>query len=124
MLSQILLYTGGFLTLVWGVAHLIPTRSVVREFGDISRDNQRIITMEWISEGATLIFIGLLVAAATWVDSGAAVSKIVYGLAFCMLNGLSLISLFTGFRIDFLPFKLCPFIFTGSSLLILAGGFF
>jgi len=31
-------------------------------------------------------------------------------------EGVALI--FTGFKIAFLPFKLCPFIFTGSSILI------
>ncbi len=38
-----------------------------------------------------------------------------------MLNVLSGISLFTGFRVKFLPFKLCPVIFTTSSLIILVG---
>jgi len=34
---------------------------------------------------------------------------------------LSIVSLFTGFRISFLPFKLCPFIFTTSSILLILG---
>jgi hypothetical protein len=121
MTSSLLLYSASFLTVVWGVAHLFPTQNVVKGFGDISLDNQRVITMEWINEGATLIFIGALTAAVTFVNAASPVAQLVYWLAIVMLNALSIISLFTGFRVNFLPYRLCPIIFTGSSLLILAG---
>jgi hypothetical protein len=49
------------------------------------------------------------------------ISRTVYGIVFVMLNTLSVISLFTGFRIAFPPYKLCPVIFTSASLLILIG---
>jgi hypothetical protein len=123
MLDKILLYLGSFFTIVWGVAHLFPTKSVVRDFGDISIDNRRIIAMEWIIEGISLIFIGALVGLVTLVDHTSIVSKAVYWSSFLMLNTLSIISLFTGFKIDFLPYKLCPVIFTTSSLLILIGNY-
>ena len=121
MVNQILLYLGAFFTFLWGTAHLFPTRSVVKGFGDISQDNKRIIAMEWIVEGVCLIFIGLLVAAATWIDRSSTVSRLIYWICFVELNVLSIVSLFTGFKVNFLPFKLCPIIFTGSSLLILLG---
>jgi hypothetical protein len=44
MLNQVLLYVGAFFVLGWGTAHLFPTRSVVKGFGDITPDNRRIIT--------------------------------------------------------------------------------
>jgi hypothetical protein len=116
-----LLYLAAFLTAAWGVAHLFPTKNVVKGFGDISLDNRRVITMEWINEGATLIFIGVLTTAVTLVDPTSLVARTVYWLAIIMLNALSIISLFTGFRVNFLPYRLCPIIFTGSSILILAG---
>jgi hypothetical protein len=47
--------------------------------------------------------------------------KTVYWLAIVMLNALSVISLFTGFKVNFLPYRLYPIIFTGSSILILVG---
>jgi hypothetical protein len=121
-MHTILLYTGAALPLVWGIAHLIPARSVIHGFGPISEDSRRIIVMEWIGEGLTLIFLGCLVFCVTWIDSTHAVSRIVYWLAFFMLNSMSIVSLFTGFRVGFLPFKLCPLIFTSSSILILLGG--
>jgi hypothetical protein len=94
---------------------------VVRGFGEISADNKYIITMEWIIEGLSLIFIGLLVGTVTFIDSASLVSATVYWLAFGMLNVLSILSLFTGFKVNYLPFKLCPFIFTGASVFILLG---
>jgi len=121
MLNQILFYIAAVLTALWGISHLFPTKNIVAGFGEISADNKNIITMEWINEGVTLIFIGFLVAAITLVDPASPVSQIVYWLSFVMLNTLSVISLFTGFKVNFLPFKLCPVIFTGSSILILLG---
>jgi hypothetical protein len=93
----------------------------VAGFGEISEDNKNIITMEWIIEGVTLIFIGVLVTTITVIDSANPISQVVYWLSFVMLNTLSVISLFTGFKVNFLPFKLCPVIFTGSSIVILLG---
>ena len=121
MTGNLLLYLAALLTVGWGVAHLFPTKNVVKGFGNISLDNRRVITMEWINEGATLIFIGVLTAAVTLVDPASLVARTVYWLAIIMLSALSIISLSTGFKVNFLPYRLCPIIFTSSSLLILAG---
>jgi len=123
MLNHILLYVGSALPLLWGIAHLFPTGSVVQGFGDISLENKRIIMMEWIIEGVALIFIGILVASVTCLDYTSSISRTIYWLSFAMLNTLSLVSVFTGFRVGFLPFKLCPFIFTTSSILIVLGAY-
>lgn len=123
MVNQILLYAGSAVVLFWGVAHLFPTRSVARGFGGISRNNKRIITMEWIIEGVSLIFIGAIVVAVTFIDRSSAISQTVYWLCFITLNVLSVVSLMTGFKIRFLPFKLCPAIFTTASILILLGNY-
>ena len=122
MSGSILMYAASFVLLGWGFAHLFPTRNVVEGFGDISDENKRIITMEWIVEGVSLIFIGVLVALVTIVAPSASVSKAVYLLSAIGLVVLALVSLFTGFKIKFLPFRLCPFIFTGSAVLIVIGG--
>jgi hypothetical protein len=119
MVNQILLYIASTLILAWGIAHLFPTAAVVRGFGDLSLDNKRIITMEWIVEGVSLIFIAAIVSSATYISYTSEVSKAIYRISFVMLNVLSVVSLFTGFKVRFLPFKLCPVIFTTSSVLIL-----
>ncbi|UCC79721.1 MAG: hypothetical protein JSW64_15900 [Candidatus Zixiibacteriota bacterium] len=121
MIDLVLLFAGATLTVLWGIAHLFPTRSVVRGFGDISADNRHIITMEWIIEGVALIFIGLLVIIVAVIDSRNMVSTAVYILSAGGLIVLAIVSLFTGFKVNFLPYKLCPFIFSISALLILAG---
>jgi len=74
MNGAILSYLGSFLVFGWGVAHLFPTGKVVRGFGEISPDNRRIIEMEWIIEGVALVFIGVLVAFVTYLDSGSSVA--------------------------------------------------
>ncbi len=121
-MKHILLFICSFLLTGWGIAHLFPTKNVVKNFGDISADNKNIIAMEWVNEGATLIFLGLLVLTITLADPSQYISRLVLWSVFGFLNILSLISIFTGFRVKFLPFKLCPVIFTGSSILILLGG--
>jgi hypothetical protein len=120
-MNSTLLYIGSALPFIWGVSHLLPTRKVVQGFGEISSNNRRIIAMEWITEGGSLIFVGVLTALITYIDHDSSVSRAIYWTIFIFLNILSLISLFTGFRVSLLPFKLCPFIFSGSSLLILLG---
>jgi hypothetical protein len=74
MNGAVLSYLGSFLVFGWGVAHLFPTADVVHGFGEISPDNRRIITMEWIIEGVALVFIGVLVAFVTYLDSGSSVA--------------------------------------------------
>jgi hypothetical protein len=116
-----LLYIASSLTGLWGIAHLFATRGVVAGFGELTADNRRIITMEWIVEGVALISTAAFVAAATAIDSQATVSSAVYAVAMTTLLGLALVSLFTGFRVAFLPFRLCPIIFTLSAVLIGVG---
>ena len=108
MLNRVLLYSAAAFLLFWGVAHLFPTKSVVKGFGDISLDNKKIIAMEWIIEGVFLIFIAALISVVTYMDNRSSISKMIYWLCFIVLNVLSGISLLTGFKIRFLPFKLCP----------------
>lgn len=121
-MRKLLVYLGGLSAMIWGVAHLFPTGNVIKGFGNITADNVLIIRMEWINEGLTLIFIGLLSIICTVLnDTGTRLIKAVYVLTFIMLLAMSVLSLCTGFKIDFLPFKLCPLIFTVSGLLILQG---
>ena len=121
MPNQILLYIGGALPFLWGISHLFPTASVVKGFGNISADNKNIITMEWITEGVALIFIGIIVAGVTFIGADNCVSEFIYIASAAMLIVLTAVSLFTGYKVNFFPFKLCPFLFTLSSLLIIIG---
>jgi hypothetical protein len=119
--NPVLLYIASALTGLWGVAHLFATRGVVAGFGDLTADNRRIITMEWIVEGVALISTAAFVAVATAIDPESIASSGVYAVAIGTLVSLSLVSVFTGFRVAFLPFRLCPFIFGLSAALIAVG---
>ena len=121
MIKPILLYAGAALTALWGIAHLFPTKSIVKGFGKLSADNRNILTMEWITEGIFLIFLGVLVAAVTFFGIGSTVALIVYMLTVMVLMVMAILSLFTGFQVNFIPFKLCPFIFALSAILIFIG---
>ena len=116
-MTDVLLYVASSLTGLWGVAHLFATRGVVAGFGDLTADNRRIITMEWIVEGVALVSLAALVAVVTAVDAAATLSSAVYAVAIATLIAMALESLFTGFRVAFLPFRLCPVIFGLSALL-------
>lgn len=121
--NSLLLYLGAAITFIWGAAHLFPTGNIVRGFGNISEDNKNIITMEWIIEGVSLIFMGIIVAGITIIEEGNIVSAFVYVSSSGFLIVLAVISLFTGFKVKFFPFKLCPVLFTLSAVLILTGYF-
>ena len=121
MMGKILIYTGAMLPLIWGISHLFPTKSVVQGFGDISQDNKYIIVMEWLIEGIALIFVGVLIVIVTILDPTSTISIAIYIVSSCFLVILAIVSLFTGFRIDFIPFRLCPIIFTSSAVLISLG---
>lgn len=122
-MNLFLLYLASVLTGIWGLAHLFATKGVVAGFGNISTDNRRIITMEWIVEGIALISIAAFVAVTTAIQPDAPVSAAIYGVAIATLVILAVVSLFTGFRVAFLPYRLCPFIFGASAVLIGMGAY-
>ena len=78
--------------------------------------------MEWIVEGITLIFIGSINAIVTVIDHTGPVSLAIYLSSAVVLLVLALVSFLTGFKIAFLPFKLCPVIFITSAVLFAIGG--
>lgn len=116
-IQAVLLYIGSAVIFLWGVGHIVPTRNVVADFGDISADNKRIITMEWLIEGFTLCFLGVLVAlSASALGSLSPATHLVARAAGVMLLLLAIVSAFTGARTAVLPMKLCPYVKTAVAL--------
>ena len=89
IMNQIWLYIASTMTGLWGIAHLVATRGVVAGFGDITTDNRRIITMEWMVEGVALISTAAFVAAATAIQPEADVSLAVFTVAIGTLVALA-----------------------------------
>ena len=120
-MHPVLIYVASAMISLWGASHLMATKGVVKGFGDLTADNRRIITMEWIVEGVALLSTAAFVAVAAALEPQACVSSAVYAVAIGTLAVLAIVSLFTGFRISFLPFKLCPVIFGAAAVLIAWG---
>ncbi len=122
-MNSILLYTGSALITIWGIAHIIPTKSVVSGFGQLSDTNRKIITMEWAAEGLALIFIGVLVFAVTL--SGGTQGQpgpVVYLAAAGMLLVMAVWTLLTGARTPIIPIKICPAVKMVVAVLFIMGG--
>jgi hypothetical protein len=108
---EVLIYVGGVIIALWGIGHLFPTKGIVNGFGKLSDDNHHIITMEWLAEGFTLIFIGILcIIIASVSDSGDKVANAVYLTSAMMLVAMAILSFFTGFKTSITPIKACPFV--------------
>lgn len=111
MIADVLIYIGSAIIFLWGIAHLAPTKSVVSGFGEVSRDNRLIITMEWIAEGLAFIFIAILVTAVTFLQGTFNPATLyVCRISGGMLIAMAVLSFFTGARTKILPMKLCPYI--------------
>lgn len=113
---------GAIIVALWGVAHLVPTRSVVAGFGSISPDNRRVLTMEWVAEGLTMLFVGTLVAAVT-LSAGAddSVAVLVDRMAAGLAVGIAVLTVLTGARTPVGWFKVCPLVIATAGALVLLG---
>jgi hypothetical protein len=120
-MSVILASIAAVIAVIWGIAHLIPTRNVVAGFGNLSKDNRLVITQEWIAEGISLIFLGILVGVVTMVGRGSSsVVATVYALAAAMLLIMAVLTALTGARGSVVFFKICPLVMTTAAVLLLA----
>jgi hypothetical protein len=119
-----LLYAGSIIIILWGIGHLIPTKSIVRGFGEISEDNKRILTMEVIAEGITLIFVGLfplLIGVIVKSSSSNSAIHIVYFYSAILLLVMAILTAVTGARTSIIWYKICPVVKTVVAVLFLFG---
>jgi hypothetical protein len=124
MTGTILIYIGSLLIISWGVIHIIPTKFVLSHFEKKKWENREIILMEWISEGITLFFIGLLVFLVNFYGQPKTeLSHIVLRLCAAMLAVMATWTLITGAVTSFRPLKICPFIKLIAGTLIYFGSY-
>ncbi len=119
-MTENLLFAGSVIIFGWGVAHIFPVANIIKDFRSISRDHKRLIAMEWIAEGLSLCFIGLLVFIITLtgrIDNS--ISELVIYACAGFLIVLAVLSAFTGARTKILPMKICPFVKTIVVLLFI-----
>ena len=122
MINETLIYAGAAMIIIWGFAHLVPTRAIVKGFGAISGDNKKILAMETIAEGLTLIFLGVLPLLVTVLsDSPGRTAHIAYLSCAVMLLVMAVLTLLTGARTSLLPYKICPAVKTVVAALYILG---
>jgi hypothetical protein len=122
VMSYVMVSIGAVVIFLWGIRHLIPTKSVVAGFGALSEDNKRIITMEWIAEGLTLCFLGLLVLLVTlYAGPRNLVSVIVYRATAWMLVFMAGLTFMTGAKTSITPIKICPLVKSIVAILFFLG---
>jgi hypothetical protein len=121
MLSTVLLTVGSVVPVLWGAAHIFPTKSIVAGFGQLSPDNKRILTMEWVAEGLTLIFAGALPGLALLRGDAACAVGFVVPAAAVMLLIMAGWSALTGARTSILPMRLCPVVKTIAAVCLIVG---
>lgn len=120
-MSATVAYIGAAVIFLWGIGHLVPTRSIVAGFGELKLDNRRILTMEWVAEGLTLCFLGVLVALVAMTGGlDHAVGRLVTRAAAAMLFVMAGVSAATGARTSIGPMKACPIVKSVSAALFVA----
>ena len=121
-MSETLALAAAATVFLWGVSHIIPTREVVAGFGDISDDNRRVITMEWVAEGLSFIFVAALVVAVTWSGkTPEAAEDLVYRVSTGFLIAIGAWTAMTGARTSgggAIWFKMCPVVMSVASALL------
>jgi putative effector of murein hydrolase LrgA (UPF0299 family) len=111
MLGLVLRVVGSLVIIVWGVAHMLLLRTILRGLGAVSPESRRIVIATWIGEGLALIFVGAIVGLISYYGTlgGDLESMLIYSAA-GFLFGSALVGLFTKARNRSLPMKLCPVI--------------
>lgn len=123
MVDTLALVAAGIVFL-WGVSHIIPIRQVVAGFGDISEDNRRIITMEWVAEGLSFMFVAVLIVAVAWSSNTLeAAEDLVYRVSSGFLITIGVWTAMTGARTGVIWFKACPVVMSVSSGLLITASF-
>lgn len=108
-MNDILIYCGAGIIMLWGIAHIIPTKAILNGFGTISADNRKVLSMGIIAEGLFLIFLGVLplVAVLTGNSANNAANYIVIACA-VMIFILAVLTLVTGAQTKTTWYKFCP----------------
>ena len=124
MSGAVLAYVAAAMLIAWGAAHLAPTRVVAASFGDISLDSRRILVMEWMAEGFTHVFLGVLVILITALQGAdEPATQLVYRVTAGVLVLVAGLTASTGARTSVVWFRICPFVLSGAAVLLLGASF-
>jgi hypothetical protein len=120
--SSGLIYAGACIAAAWGGAHALPVRRVVAGFEPLTEENRRILTMAWIAEALTLVFLGVLAAVvAPAAAAGDQMGRLVCSACAGMLIVMAVWTRLTGGRTGRLAMRVCPLVKTVAAALLWAG---
>ena len=120
-MAEVFAYVAAGVVFLWGASHIIPTKQVVAGFGDISQDNRHIITMEWVAEGLSFMFVAALVVAVTWSGrTPDAAEGLVYRVCAGFLLVVGAWTAVTGARTKVIWFRMCPVVMALTAGLLMA----
>ena len=123
-MPETLAYVAAGIVFLWGVSHIMPTKEVVAGFGNISEDNRHIITMEWVAEGLSFLFVAALTVAVTWSsETPEAAEDLVYWVSTGFLITIGVWTAMTGAKTSgggAIWFKMCPVVMSVASGLLIA----
>jgi hypothetical protein len=114
-----LAYLAAIVIGLWGVGHVIPTAQVVAGFEPTSRDNQLVITQEWLIEALTMWGLAILVIVTTAATSDTSTNW-VYAITAALLVAIAVLTALTGARTRVVWFKICPVVLGTSAALLIA----
>lgn len=101
---------------------VIRNCAIASPFGELTADNRRIITMEWVAEGLALTCIGVLALVVALVaQPNDATAVLVLRLSAAMLFIMAAWTAIAGFATWILPIKICPFVLTVAGAAVIAG---
>ena len=123
-MSDVLAWAAAAIVFMWGVSHIIPTREVVAGFGDITEDNRYIITMEWVAEGLSFVFVAVLIGAVALSDMAPeSAEELVYRVCSGFLITIGIWTAVTGARTGVIWFKMCPVVMSITSAMLVTSTF-
>ncbi|HUI91346.1 MAG TPA: hypothetical protein VLX68_03770 [Chitinivibrionales bacterium] len=111
----------GAVTIILGLAYLVRSGAIVRDFKVIIKGLQRVLSMALIWQGLTLIFLGILVIVLALSGQREHTAKIVSNLCAGMLLALGIVTGGTGGQSEYILFRIGQFALIVAAMMIFVG---
>jgi len=116
-----LVIAAGALSLALGVAYIIRSGAVARDFKLMLSDHKRVLLMAFVNQGLGLCFIGAVVIIAASFGKGNLMSRIIEWTSAGMLFILGFVTAGTGGRGEYVIFRFGQLGLIVAAMLIAAG---
>jgi hypothetical protein len=111
----------GILTMAFGIACLLRTGAIKKDFKVILKGLQKVLTIALVGQGLTLIFLGLLVVVLALSGERDHIARSVSNMCGAMLLVLGIVTGATGGQSEYILFRIGQFVQVVAAILIFAG---